>query len=61
VTDGRRAIARLVPIRTSLWDELVDNGRIWQGEDDADVADEAPADYGVATSRALARMRADER
>lgn len=61
VTDRGRAVAHLVPIRTDVWDDLVASGRVSPAEDAADVADEAPGDYQVAASEALAAMRAEER
>lgn len=61
VTDRGRAVAHLVPIRTDAWDDRVTSGRVSPAEDAADVADEAPGDYGVAASEALATMRAEER
>jgi prevent-host-death family protein len=61
VTDRGRAVAHLVPIRTNEWDDLVTSGRASPAQDAADVADEAPGDYGVAASQAMATMRADER
>lgn len=61
VTDRGRAVARLVPIRTDVWDDLVASGRVSPAEDVADVADEAPGDYHVAASEALAAMRTEER
>ena len=61
VTDRGRAVAHLVPICADPWEDLVASGRVSQAEDAADVCDEAPGDYGVAASQALAAMRADER
>jgi len=61
VTDRGRAVARLVPIRTDPWDDLVTSGRVSPAEDAADVADETPENYDVAASEALAAMRANER
>jgi prevent-host-death family protein len=61
VTDRGRAVARLVPIRTDSWDDLVTSGRASPAEDADDVADETPGNYDVAASEALATMRADER
>jgi prevent-host-death family protein len=61
VTDRGRAVAHLVPIRTNEWDDLVTSGRVSPAQDAADVAVEAPGDYGVAASEAMATMRAEER
>lgn len=60
VTDRGRAVARLVPVQSDPWADMVAAGRIALAEDDADVADEAPSDYGVNASAALASMRAEE-
>ena len=61
VTDRGRPIARLVPVHTNAWDDLIASGKVTPAEDDTDVTDELPADYGVDASAALAVMRADER
>lgn len=61
VTDRGRAVARLVPVHTDLWEDLVTSGRVSPAADVADVADERPGEYGLAASEALATMRADER
>lgn len=61
VTDRGRPVARLVPVRTDAWDDLVASGRVSPAEDDADVADEAARNYGVAASERLAALRAEER
>lgn len=61
VTDRGRAVARLVPVRSDPWADMVAAGRITLADDDADVTDEAPADYGVEASSALASMRSEER
>ena len=60
VTDRGRPVARLVPVRSSAWDDLAATGRVILAKG-ADVADEAPVDYGVDASSVLASMRADER
>jgi len=61
VTDRGRPVARLVPIATDPWTDLVAAGRVVLASDEADVADEPPADYGVDASAVLAAQRADER
>ncbi len=62
VTDRGRPVARLVPITSrDLWADMIASGRVTPAEDGADVADEAPGDYDVDASAALAEMRADER
>jgi hypothetical protein len=50
-----------VPVRNNAWEDLVAAGKVTLAVEDADVADEAPRDYGVDTSQTLAVMRADER
>ena len=60
VTDRGRPVARLVPVRSEAWTDMVAAGKIALAEDDADVADESPADYGIDASSALAAMRAEE-
>jgi len=61
VTDRGRPVARLVPVRADAWAAMVAAGKVALAEDDRDVADEAPADYGVDASSVLASMRAEER
>jgi prevent-host-death family protein len=61
VTDRGRPVARLVPVSTDAWADLVASGRVVPAGDDADIADEAPADYGVDASDVLASLRSDER
>jgi len=61
VTDRGRPVARLVPIHTETWADLVAAGKVIGAEDDTDVAEETPGDYGIDASGALATMRADER
>jgi prevent-host-death family protein len=61
VTDRGRPVARLVPIHAETWDDLIAAGKVTRADDDADVADEAPADYAINASAALAAMRAGER
>jgi antitoxin (DNA-binding transcriptional repressor) of toxin-antitoxin stability system len=61
VTDRGRPVARLVPITARGWDDLVATGKVLPATDDADIADEGPADYGVDASAALAAQRAGER
>ena len=61
VTDRGRPVARLVPIGTDAWADLIAAGKVTLAVDDADVADEVPGDYGVNASAMLANLRADER
>jgi len=61
VTQRGRPVARLVPVRTSAWDDLLATGRISPPEDDLHVADEEPGDYDVDASTVLREMREYER
>ncbi len=61
VTDRGRPVARLVPITSDAWADMVASGRITPAEDATDVVDEAPGSYDVDASAVLAEMRADER
>lgn len=61
VTDRGRLVARLVPIATDPWDDLVASGRVLPARDDGDIADLEPGDYDVDASAVLAALRAAER
>ncbi len=61
VTDRGRPVARLVPITSDPWADMIASGRVTPAEDGTDVADEAPGDYDVDASAVLAEMRFDER
>jgi prevent-host-death family protein len=61
VTDRGRPVARLVPVTSDAWDDMVASGQVTLSADDTDVATEDPADYDVEASAVLAAMRADER
>ena len=61
VTDRGRPVARLVPITSDAWADLIASGRVTPAEDRTDVADEAPENYDIDASAVLAEMRADER
>jgi prevent-host-death family protein len=67
VTDHGHPIARIVPLRPSLLDQLVLEGRATEATGDLlDLMDELglpqPADAGLQLpSQALAELRADER
>ena len=61
VTDRGRPVARLVPITSDAWADMIASGRITPAEDDTDVADEVPGQYDVDASAVLAEMRSDER
>ena len=61
VTDRGHAVALLIPPRADRWTAMIESGRIRTPLDDADVAAEAPADYGISASAELSDMREDER
>jgi prevent-host-death family protein len=61
VTDRGRPVARLVPITSDAWADMIATGRVTPAEDDTDVADGPPGKYDVDASAVLAEMRADER
>jgi prevent-host-death family protein len=61
VTDRGRPVAMLVPVRADEWQHLLASGRVVGPTQDGDVLDEAPADFGIDGSGALAAMREDER
>lgn len=61
VTDRGRPVARLVPVHSDAWADMVASGRVTPAEDATDIADEAPGDYEVEPSAVLAKMRAEER
>ncbi len=61
VTDRGRPVALLVPPTGDSWDELVATGQVLAPDDDTDLVDEPPGDYGIDASAALASLRARER
>ena len=61
MTDRGRPVALLVPVTADSWSDMIAARKVVLAADDADIADEAPADYGIDASSALAAMRADER
>ncbi len=61
VTDRGRPVARLVPITSDAWADMVASGRVTTAEDGIDVSDEVPGNYDTDASAVLAEMRADER
>lgn len=61
VTDRGRPVARLVPITSDAWADMIASGRVAPAEDDTDVAEEVPGKYDVDASAVLAEMRSDER
>lgn len=61
VTDRGRPVARLVPITSDAWADMIASGRVTPAQDVTDVTDEAPGNYDVDASAVLAEMRFDER
>ena len=61
VTDRGRPVARLVPITSDAWADMIASGRVTPAQDGTDVTDEAPGNYEVDASAVLAEMRFDER
>ncbi len=61
VTDRGRPVARLVPITSDAWADMIASGRVTPAQDGTDLTDEAPGNYDVDASAVLAEMRADER
>jgi len=61
VTDRGRPVARLVPITTDAWADMIAAGKVTPADDDTDVADEMPGNYDVDAAGVLAAMRSDER
>lgn len=61
VTDRGRPVARLVPVTTDIWSDMVAGGKVTLADDLTDLADEAPGTYDVEASSVLATMRENER
>ena len=61
VTDRGRPVARLVPVLTDRWNELLRSGWVVLPDDDSGLLSEEPADFGLAASEQLARQREHER
>jgi prevent-host-death family protein len=61
VTDRGRPVARLVPVTSDAWADMIASGRVTPGEDGTDVGDEMPGNYDVDASAVLTEMRAEER
>ncbi|CAN5836572.1 type II toxin-antitoxin system Phd/YefM family antitoxin [soil metagenome] len=61
ITDRGRPVARLVPVTTDAWADMITSGKVTPAEDQTDVADEVPGDYDVDASAVLAALRAGER
>ena len=54
VTDRGRPVAFLVPVGRDSWEALLASGGVRLPLGEGDVVDEAPRDYGVDASAALA-------
>jgi prevent-host-death family protein len=61
ITDRGRPLAMLVPLSGDRWEDLLATGRVMPPSEAVDIADEAPADYGIDATGTLAAMRQLER
>ncbi len=61
VTDRGRPVAMLVPVHADEWQHLLASGRVIPPTAKGDVLDEAPDDFGIDASKALAAVREEER
>ena len=61
ITVRGRPVARLVPVTGDAWADLIAAGIVVPPEDEMDVTDEPPVDYGVNASEVLSAIRAGER
>ena len=61
VTDRGRPVARLVPVGSDMWADLVASGKVVLADNHTDLVDEPPGEYEVEASTALAAMRESER
>jgi prevent-host-death family protein len=61
VTDRGRPVARLVPVQSTPWDDLVTSHRVTAPTDPNDIIDEAPLEYGLDATGVLQSMRQTER
>lgn len=61
VTDRGRPVARLVPVGSDVWADLVASGKVTLADNHTDLVDEPPGEYRVEASTALAAMREHER
>ena len=61
ITVRGKPVARLVPLTPDPWAELLDSGLVRVPDDDGDLLDVDPRDYGIDASGELARLREHER
>ena len=61
VTDRGTPVARLVPVTSDPWADLLMSGRVREPTVPGSILDEAPSDFGVDASARLAAARDDER
>jgi prevent-host-death family protein len=61
VTDRGRPVAMLVPMPRNTWDELLASGQVKPPDEEGDLLDEPPVDYGIDASGELRKMRELER
>jgi prevent-host-death family protein len=61
VTDRGRPVARLVPVSSDVWTDMVASGEVTLADDQTDLVDEVPGEYELEASATLAAMRQHER
>jgi prevent-host-death family protein len=61
VTDRGRPVARLVPVGSDFWTDMVARGKVTLADDHTDLVDEPPEEYAIDASAALAAIREHER
>ena len=61
VTDRGRPVARLVPVASDPWQDLINAGDVQPGSGRAALSGIAPVEYGFNASRILEELREGER
>ncbi len=61
ITDRGRPVARLVPITSDPWQDLIGAGEVVKAAHPLSINDIQPAAYPHNASEALERLRSDER
>ncbi|HEY5112250.1 MAG TPA: type II toxin-antitoxin system prevent-host-death family antitoxin [Acidimicrobiales bacterium] len=61
VTDRGRPVARLSPVGSDPWEEMIASGRVVKATDDTPFSSEPARDFGIDASRRLGELREDER
>ena len=54
-------MARLVPVTSDVWIDMVESGKVILADDQTDLIDEPPRDYPVEATATLTAMREHER